>query len=327
MGHTKSPCCRARIRRYGKRRRQCTACCRTWRVYQRKRGRKPQRIKTPLIGSLFEIHATVRQLALCHPRLQPSKVVYRFRRQLRLVSEQHSHCPLPPGPLALLADGFWCHYLDGDWVIYLCAVKPFSDNRAWVLEPLVIKGKERYRAWKRVIDSLPLSVRNRVKAFVSDGFRGSARIASQHGWIHQLCHFHLLAQLYNRAGRRKRTLVQRARRKRIIRLIRCCLVASKTRCLSGFVYRLRREIYSPYCPLRFRQIGREFLRHVDSFRAYHKYPHWHLPTTTGSLESYGKELRRYTRCLSTIKALSVWLKAFVKYNPSVLCNGKIINQI
>lgn len=327
MQHTKSPCCHAPIRRYGERRQQCTACFKTWRVHKHKRGRKPTRIQTPFIQSLFETNSTVRQLILHHSRLEPSRVLYRLRRQLRQLAEQPPQYPLPPGPLVLLVDGFWFRFLRHDWVLYLCAVKPLLRDTAWILEPMVIEGKERYSAWQRAIKSLPLSICNHIKAFVSDGFRGSARIARKYGWVHQRCHFHLLAQLYSRAGHRKKKLSQRARRKRIVRLIRRCLEEPNHRSVAQLVYRLRCELKNPFCPIRYRQIGRDFLRNLESFRAYLMHPHLRLPATTSSIESYGKELRKYTRCLNTHKALSLWSKMYVRYHPTVVCNGKYINQI
>ena len=193
-------------------------------------------------------------------------------------------------------------------------------------EPAFVKAELPFRILK-FISSLPPKILKRIEVFVSDGFRGSARIAKNHGWIHQRCHYHLLAQLYMRQGRRKKTLKQRSRRRKIINLVRRYLTETNRRSVSQLRSRLRKEIDDPLCPLRFRQVGREFLRHFEAFPAYLNYPKMNLPATAGCLESYGKELRRYTKHLNTPKSLCKWSTVYIKYHPTVVCNGKIINQI
>lgn len=327
MQHTKSPCCQAPIRRFGNRRRQCSSCLKTWRIHKHRRGRKSTRIQTPLLKALFETRSSVRQLAYRHLRLGPSRIIYRIRKQLRCLAIKPWTITIPPGPLILIVDGFWYCFRRRYWVVYFCAVKPVRSNYAWILRPRVYAGKERYDAWNMVISQLPPNMAQRIKAFVSDGFRGSSRIVRQYGWIHQRCHFHLLAQLYRRQGIRKKTLRQRAKRKLITGLIRRCLTATKPRSVSYYHRRLHHEANLPLCPLRIRQIVREFLRQSDAFRAYLLHPELKLPTTTSCLESYGKELRRYTKKLNTPISLALWSEAYVHYHPKVVCNGKIINQI
>jgi hypothetical protein len=74
-----------------------------------------------------------------------------------------------------------------------------------------------------------------------------------------------------------------------------------------------------------RMIVREFLRRVDHFRAYRKYPKLNLPTTTGSLEAMNRRIRdlmRQTRSISSPQALQLWASALIRARPVVMCNGK-----
>jgi hypothetical protein len=74
-----------------------------------------------------------------------------------------------------------------------------------------------------------------------------------------------------------------------------------------------------------RMIVREFLRRIDHFRAYRKYPKLNLPTTTGSLEAMNRRVRdlmRQTRSISTPQALQLWAIALIRTRPIVMCNGK-----
>src|SRR3990167_1503103 len=47
--HAKSPCCRARVVKFGARRRQCAFCKKTWRLRKKKRGRSRLRGNSPLL--------------------------------------------------------------------------------------------------------------------------------------------------------------------------------------------------------------------------------------------------------------------------------------
>src|SRR5262245_64801575 len=74
-----------------------------------------------------------------------------------------------------------------------------------------------------------------------------------------------------------------------------------------------------------RMIVREFLRRIDHFRAYRKYPELDLPTTTGSVEAMNRRVRdlmRQTRSISSPQALQLWAIALIRTRPIVVCNGK-----
>jgi hypothetical protein len=78
-----------------------------------------------------------------------------------------------------------------------------------------------------------------------------------------------------------------------------------------------------------RMIVREFLRRVDQFRAYQKYPELNLPTTTGSVEAMNRrirELMRQTRSVRSPQALKLWATALIRTRPTVMCNGTHFQQ-
>jgi len=78
-----------------------------------------------------------------------------------------------------------------------------------------------------------------------------------------------------------------------------------------------------------RMIVREFLRRIDHFRAYRKYPKLHLPTTTGSVEAMNRiirDLMRQTRSVRSPQALQLWATALIRMRPTIMCNGKHFQQ-
>jgi transposase-like protein len=227
----------------------------------------------------------------------------------------------------LLVDGLWFRFHHKPWVLYLMALKLVGDNTAWLAEPLLLPGKESAVKWRQAIRMLPTDVLNTVNALVSDGFRGSKRLAVQYRWIHQRCHFHLLAQIQNRLGRKKRYLTDRHLRQAIYTSIYQSLATSAPFRLSRLLTALSTALKDPYCPRRFRMLGRDYLRNIDAFRAYLQHPELHLPTTTSAIESLFKSIRRFTRSLKSPESLSLWVKAFVRIHPLITCNGKNINQI
>ena len=88
--HGKSPCCRERVRRFVERRRQCSRCKRTWRVWERKRGRKKLRVNKNLV------HRFIRNRLLpTRPERTTGKKT-RNKNQYRLSQSRHScflNCP------------------------------------------------------------------------------------------------------------------------------------------------------------------------------------------------------------------------------------------
>ena len=319
--HAKSPCCRGRINRFGKRRRQCSICKRTWRIRQKIRGRKRKRVDRRLVRRILVEHRTFQH----HCRkgaVSQSGFSKRFSKAIRSDPQLKARQRFPSGLYALLGDDLYFKFKRMDWVMYVMAVKPVKSHQAFFLNPVLLQGKECYERWHAALDTLPPETKKRVKAFVSDGFRGSKLIAKEHGWIHQRCHFHLLMALIRRHGRRSyRTNGARVREK-LLGVVRILLTTSDNVALRRRMLKARRLILHPLCPPWIRIQTVEFLRTLDDFRAYLIHPELNLPTTNNSIESSGKIIRKATSTARTPQSVLLRATAFLRLKKSITCNGK-----
>ena len=198
--HAKSPCCAARVRRFGPRRRQCVQCRHTWTVRPRRRGRPIHRTSSAALRRVFVKGCTLGQLFSKRAGVALPAYRYRFRQALRRLVAQPSPQKIPRGPLVLLADGLWFEFGGIPWVLYLIALRPCRGNQATFLDPLLLPGREGASRWQQAIASIPACAKHRIQAIVVDNLPGMRKIAQQHQWVLQLCHFHLLLKL--QAGRR-----------------------------------------------------------------------------------------------------------------------------
>lgn len=322
--HAKSPCCRVKIYHFGSRRRQCSHCKRTWRIRNKRRGRKPWRVRPGGLKKVFLDGLTLKTLA---PRygLTRQGLSWRFRRELRQFVARSRRLRLPRGPLVLVLDGLYFRFQGKDWVLYVMAVKPCGQNRAVFLDPVLLPGRENMQGWSQVFTTIPASVHRRIRASVSDEVAGIIKLGTSQGWIVQLCHFHLISRLQNVRGRRNRNLAGRALREKLYQLTRKALEIRAGPRLNTVLKELRRLVRRAKRLRVIRMIVREFLRRVDHFRAYQKHPELNLPTTTGSVEAMNRRIRdlmRQTRSIRTPHALQLWATALIRMRPFVMCNGK-----
>lgn len=318
--HTKSPCCQGKIHRFGNRRRQCSFCGKTWRIRKKKRGRKHRRInKNLLVKALLERQSLIHQMRSNYSSLAALR--QRFRKALIWITQQSREYTFE-NKLILIADGLWFCFRKQDWVLYLMAIKPVDDSRATLIDPVLLAGKESYENWNYAISTIPTEVRSQIRAFVSDNFRGAKRLANHYQWIHQLCHFHLIAQLQIRRGRRKSIIAGRSIREKIYLNIREALETSDKQYLKVLKTRLKRLVRSPKCPGKMRLITNEFLRSIDWYRTYLLYPKLNLPTTTNTIEATGKIIRQVSRTINSPKALQVWAIAIIRLRDTATCNGR-----
>ncbi|MBI4050753.1 MAG: hypothetical protein HY396_02140 [Candidatus Doudnabacteria bacterium] len=209
-----------------------------------------------------------------------------------------------------------------DWVMYVMAVKPVRSHRAFFLDPVLLQGKESYARWRVALATIPPETKKRILAFVSDGFRGSKLIAKEHGWIHQRCHFHLLMALIRRHGRRSYRVKGAGIRERLLGVVRILLSTTDTLEKRKQTLKARRLLSHPLCPPWIRKQTIEFLRTLDDFRAYLLYPSFNLPTTTNSIESTGKLIRKATSTARTPKSVLLRATVFLRLRKSITCNGK-----
>jgi hypothetical protein len=209
------------------------------------------------------------------------------------------------------------------------AIKPCCQNRALFLDPVLLPGRENVQCWSQAFTTIPTRIYRRIRASVSDDIRGIIGLAMRQGWIVQLCHFHLISQLQGSRGRRKRKLVGRPVRETLYRLTRQALEMPDGPRLQSVLKRLEGLVQKPMGSRVIRMAVREFLRRIDHFRAYRKYPELGLPSTTGTVEAMGRRVRdlmRQTRSIRSPQALQLWATALIRTRPTVMCNGKHFQQ-
>ncbi|MEK7312952.1 MAG: hypothetical protein AAB065_00610 [Deltaproteobacteria bacterium] len=222
----------------------------------------------------------------------------------------------------MVVDGLYFKFKRMDWVLYDMAVKSVKSHQAYFLDPVLLEGKEGYGRWQQSVATIPPEIQKRIRAFVSDGFRGSKLLAKEHGWIHQRCHFHLLMALIRRRGRRSYRVKSAGVREKMLGTVRLLLATTDDGVLSRQKRKAQMLLSHPLCPPWIRIQTVEFLRTLDDFRAYLLYPKLHLPTTTNALESSGKLIRRATATARTPQSVLLRATSFLRLKKFVTCNGK-----
>lgn len=317
--HAKSACCGASVRRFGKRRRQCTRCKRTWSIRKKRRGPKPKRTARALLSRILVDGQTLKEEARHFGSLGQSGIARRFEKELRsFVAEPAPR--LPRRPYALVIDGVYFTFERREWVLYLMALKPAHSHRMYFLDPVLVKGRERLGVWDETFDVLPESVRKQIRGLVSDGLPGFPELAARRGWVYQRCHFHLLASLVRGKGMRRYRTRGSAVRECVLEAARV-LLADESGKYRHARAALRRYANNPSCPAYARKRVVELLWREDDFRAYLTHPYLGLPTTTNAMESSGKLVRRAVRTARTPESLLLRATAFLRLKRSVTCNG------
>lgn len=323
--HAKSPCCRGRINRFGRRRRQCGICNHTWRIRQKRRGRKRRRIATALLDRILLKRHTIEQEKrnVC---LSRSGIALRYAKAMRSLANKHHSLRCGSEPYVLISDGLYFKFKRKEWVMYLMAVKPARSKKAYFLDPALLEGRECYERWAQAITTIPPTIKKRVCAFVSDGFRGSQLLSEQNGWLHQRCHFHLLANMVRGKGKRRYRIRSSRLRDKLLAATRIMLTSQNTNVLPRARKTIRGLIGRPTCPPYIHKQALEFLEREQDFRTYLQYPKLNLPTTTNAIESTGQMMRKATRTARTPQSLLLRATAFLRLKKYVVCNGNI-NQI
>src|SRR5438876_2142206 len=238
--HAKSPCCAARVRRFGPRRRRCVECGKTWRVRPKKRGRPVHRRSPALLHRVLVKGYTLGQLFSHRTTVALPAYRYRFRQALQRWVARPQPQKIPGGPLVLLTDGLWFEFEGIPWVLYLVALKPCRGHQATFLDPLLLPGREGASRWQQAVEAIPSPARKRVRAIVADNLPGIEKIAHQHRWVLQLCHFHLLLKLQAPRRRVRYALRGGAVREEIYQSIRNALLLPNGRRLAQTLERLKR---------------------------------------------------------------------------------------
>lgn len=228
---------------------------------------------------------------------------------------------LPKGPYVLVVDGVYFKFQRKEWVLYLMAVKSIHSNRMYFLDPALIKGREAITAWEQAIATIPPDTKEQIQGLVSDGLRGFQGLAAHRGWVHQRCHFHLLAALVRGKGKRRYLTKGSSVRDQILEQVRIMLADGPKTKRDRARHALTRHIADPKCPAYVRKHILEFFEREQDFRAYLNHPNLHLPTTTSAMESTGRLVRKATRTVRTPGSLRLRATAFLRLKQFVVCNG------
>ncbi len=315
--HKKSKCCGAKIIRFGGKRRQCVACKKTWRVHQAKRGRKASRKQYSYLNKIFNHGFSVKQLAL-HSNLSVDAIYKRFAKNLDIIVRQKRVIRIRGPKLILVIDAQW-QYFKGDlWTLYFLSAKSINSKTVVVFDPVLKRGKENSTAWNDIINQLPLSVKKRIIALISDGIRGIETISLNNDWIIQRCHFHLLSMLQKMRGKRAST-PGRLIREEIYCSVKLALSETSKRKLNILCKRLAVLAEDDQCPKRMRMVVRDFLRRLPEFRSYLEYPDLNLPKTVNVMESINSFVRGRARTVNSPRSWHKWAIACTRLKSKFTC--------
>lgn len=321
--HSKSPCCRARVNRFGGRRRQCTECKKTWRIRQKKCGRK-----------LIRVHPNIEKIAFA----SSESLRHQAKRQQKgreLVRRRHSqamdklikilqHPQAPPGPLIAVVDG-WIQFFDETpYTLYLILLRSTHSTRAVLTQPIFLVGHENINGWRKAFQSLDPAILQRIRAIVSDGVTGFNTYAKENNWVFQRCHIHLIRTLYPLLGRRNSTAKHKKLRRKMYEHVLEILKTPDHERAKQLVSQLSTMANYSYCPKWFGFRTRGFLKQYQDFRSYVEYPELNLPKTTNSAESVFRLLSdtmRQTRGFRSHQAMKKWIILQFKVIRSIKCNG------
>lgn len=319
--HAKSPCCQVSVIRFGNRRRQCTRCQRTWRIRQKRRGRKSRRV-TADRAIRFLKHQEVPSLGLSsdqrHRRLQKSRAVF---------LTQTAWPRLPRArPLICIADAMIQRIGNHYVTFYFFLVRPVMSNQAVIARPVILRGTETAAGWYRALNQLPLTTRSAIVALVSDGHRGLISIARRQGWLLQRCHFHLLASIQGRRSKsftsRHRRLGQRLYREVVYVLTEPTISELELADRLERLERIAEETSSPGLE----RILYGFIKHHADYRTYLNYPDLCLPRTSNTAESLIGLIRAFchrAKGFRTLRSRKRWIEVLIKERRTITCQSSL----
>lgn len=319
--HAKSPCCGAAVSHYGGRRRRCESCYKTFRIRQKKRGRKRLRLPLGRVAEILLSLQSITRMVYSHLQLSTNAKQKRFQQQLRKFISKPYQPVIVGRQLVMIIDGLWHLFRGKDWVLYEMAIKSCDDDCAWFLDPILLPGKECLRNWQNVVQTISPEIRKRIVAVISDGFNGCNCLAKKQGWILQRCHFHLLLHLQSTRGKRKKYWNSNHFREQIYQTIRTLITVKEGPAVPRLTRKLKVLVENKDCPKRLKFIVHDTLRQLDAFRSYCRFPHLHLPNTTNVVESMNSLLRKLTNRLNNPQSLLMWAKAYVRAKKKLRCQG------
>ena len=223
--HTKSPCCGALIQHWGNRRRHCACCHKTWRIRQKKRGRKSKRVNERMVIRYLEKQLpplrVLAQQSNCKKSVLQTKLQRSLKRYIQKNQERWKRAFHQSGCLIAVADAIWYRVAGQKHTIYVILLRPIQSSRAVVCPPLILPGHEDYLSWQQAFDNLPSKFKTRILALICDGGTGLILAARSRGWLIQRCHFHLISAVQNYLTTGPRS-TQRAYALHVLRQLKDC---------------------------------------------------------------------------------------------------------
>lgn len=321
--HPKSACCRARIIRYGGKRRQCVSCGRTWTVRPKRRGRKKFRAAANLINRYFSGSiSSVRSLAKFNG-WNRNRAQQMVRRSLKHYISRHGddwRTSLPKnGKFVAMADAMWHHIGKQKITVFIILIRQLRGSEATIMLPSFWPGHEDGSGWEYAWQQIPNTYKRRICALICDGQRWLIDFGRQQGWVVQRCQFHLLANLQMYLGTQDRN-----RNSRVMKLIRALFSTADRKQSRRILNQLAGyKIVSKSRGIRRVLSGLE--TNFADFQNYLRYPELNLPITTNAAESCIKgirELMRRCRGFRSLETLKLWIVGYILWKKSIRCGGK-----
>jgi len=319
--HEKSVCCKRKIIRFGNRRRQCVGCERTWRVWQKKTGRKRKRISIKFVESFFK-HEISSMLYLSRKKkVSETFVQNKIAKSRDLFLETTSWPKIPKGDLIIVADAV-VEVVEKKWrTVYLILVRGVNESDAFILPPIILDGIETSPGWHQAFIGVDSGILARAKAVVSDGHRGIILEALDRGWIIQRCHFHLLAAIQSR---RSRSILTRHKDESLLTFKHVDIVLKcRDMDLVQQSLNILEEISWISTSRVLRKILCGFVTNHKDFRSYIYHPNLNLPVTNNTAESLASiiaDLKRRMRGFPTMNSFAKWVTALLKFRQTIKCN-------
>lgn len=321
--HVKSPCCRASVIRFGKRRRQCTICRKTWRIRLKRRGRKATRVSAQRVSQYLR-HELPSLYALAR-----ASGKHREALRIQLIRSRETFLDETPWPLLptdtpviLIADAMVCE-IEGAWLtVYLMLVRRAGESQAFIHQPYIAAGTETPMGWHAAFATIPEGTWQRIQAVVCDGHRGIVGYAKRSGWLIQRCHFHLIAAIQGRRSRWARSR-HRAMGERLYRLVSAVLGAKDASTILPLLTELETIAWDTRSRV-LRKVLLGFVTHAEDYRTYLRHPELNLPRTSNTAEALIGMIRHFchrARGFSTRRSLEQWISAIIKHKRTMTCNG------
>lgn len=320
----KSPCCRKGVIRFGSRRRQCVLCRSTWRIRQKKSGRKSKRESENLVKEYLQnIISSSSGLAKAKG-ISKDRILARLKRSRELFLRKTPWPKIPEqGDLIAVADAMVLR-IEKRWhTIYFIVLRPINDIDAVILPPHLGNNTESIQGWREAFDKLPKTVFVRIKAIVCDGHRGLTLASLKNFWILQRCHFHLIARIQSRRSKWKSSRHYDEGR-RIYELVREILSVKDKSGIQRLLDELK-ELCFFTSSNELKSVIRGFLMHSDNYRSYINYPELNLPATNNAAESLigmVQELRHRAKGFRTIFSFLRWTETLIKFKKTIKCRAK-----